>query len=95
MEQFQDVAPQFQKFRAISLTRTFQIDRNHLFNTAGSRAQNDDAIAHVNRFINIMRHKQNGGAAIFPEAIATSASYVSTAVTTVPPWMSVRAIRPG
>src|ERR1051325_9415173 len=68
MQKLENVTPEFEKFPAIALTGTFQLNLDRAFNAAGTRAHNHDSIAHVNGFIDIVSHEQHGGATCFPEA---------------------------
>ena len=68
VEQFQNFASEPEKFRAISLARTIESDRDGPFDPARARCHDDDPVAHVDGFVNIVRHQQHRRAACLPEA---------------------------
>ena len=68
MKQFEDVPAQTKKFRTAALTRAILEHGNGSFDPAGAGSHDNDAIAHVDGFVNVMRHQKHRGAARLPEA---------------------------
>src|SRR6266436_3934104 len=63
VQEFQDFHAQLKELGAVSLSRTLQCNRNDSVNASGSRGHDDDAIAHVNCFVDVMGHQEDRGAA--------------------------------
>src|SRR6185369_686890 len=56
------------KIRAAAIARTIKRDRNDLFDGAGPLRQDDDAIAHVNGFVDVVSNEEHGSAPVLPKA---------------------------
>src|SRR5205085_9835415 len=68
VEQFENVAAQPKKLWTVALTRTFQINLDGALDATGARRHDHDAVAHVDRLIDVVSDKEHRGAARFPEA---------------------------
>lgn len=68
MEQLQNFASKLEEVRAAAIARPGQPYRDRALNPAGPLRHDDDAIAHVNRFVDIVRDQKHCGAARLPEA---------------------------
>ncbi|MDB6171998.1 MAG: hypothetical protein JWL59_1309 [Chthoniobacteraceae bacterium] len=68
MEQFKNLASQIEELRAVAVPWPIKFDNDHAFNPAGTRAHDDDSIAHVDRFIDVVGDQNHGGLARPPEA---------------------------
>src|SRR6266536_3482870 len=68
MKKIQDVAAETKEPGAVALARTRQIHRNGSLDAAGTRRQDHDAVAHVDRLVDVVRDQEDGGAARFPKA---------------------------
>src|SRR5947207_954157 len=58
VEEVENFAAEAEKISAVALARTFQADGDGAFNAAGRRAHDDDAVAHVDGFVDVMGHQQ-------------------------------------
>ena len=67
MEKLENFTAQGKEIRAAAIARTIKCDRNDLLDRAGPLRQDDDAIAHVNGFVDVMGNKEYGRAACLPE----------------------------
>src|SRR5213075_3416482 len=68
VEQFKDVPAEAKEFRTVALTRTLQRDGDDSFDLAGAGRHDDDAITHIDRFVDVMSHQEHRGIAGLPEA---------------------------
>src|SRR5207249_3613498 len=67
MEMLENLAAQAEERLAGTIARTSQVDVNLAIDASGRRGHDEDAIAHVNCFVYVVRHQKHGGAAIFPK----------------------------
>jgi len=67
MEEFQNVAAKIKKLRAVPLARSFQFYVKDAFDLPGARSHDDNPVAHVNCFVNVVRDKKHGRAARLPK----------------------------
>ena len=56
------------KSELLRSTRTIKRNRNDLFDRAGPLRQDDDAVAHVNGFIDVVSNEEHGSAPVLPKA---------------------------
>jgi len=68
VKQFQNFTPKAEEFQAGSLARTIEGDGDDSFDLAGVRRHDDDAVAHVDRLVDVMGDEEHRGAAGLPEA---------------------------
>src|SRR6267142_6885494 len=68
VEVLEDVAAKFEELGAVSLTRARENDFDDSLNAARPRRHDDEAIAHVNGFIDIVSDEEHGRATRLPEA---------------------------
>ena len=68
MEKFQKLSAQAKKVGAAAIAWTLEGNRNGLLNSAGPLAHDDDSIAHVNCFIDVVGDEQHRCAASLPDA---------------------------
>ena len=68
VQQFENLDAEFQKVRAVAFARAIEIDLDGAFDAARTGGHDDDAIAHVDRFVDVMRDEDHRRAARFPEA---------------------------
>jgi hypothetical protein len=68
MHDLKDVTAQTQEIFAAPIARSVHIHLNDLFNPARPRSHDHDAIAHVNRFVDIMCDQEHGRAMGAPNA---------------------------
>ena len=68
MQQLQNVRTQAQEFRTASLARASQSDVNDPFDPPRTRRHDHDPVAHVDRFVHVVRHQQHRCATRLPEA---------------------------
>ena len=68
VQQLKDFAAQAQKVRAVALARAREIDSERPFDATGARGHQNDAIAHVDCFVDVVGDEQHRCAARFPQA---------------------------
>src|SRR5205823_5178692 len=59
VKQFENLATQLQELRIAAMTWPARMDENDLIDPPGAGSHDDDPIAHVNRFIDIVSNKQS------------------------------------
>src|SRR5258705_12810798 len=52
----------------MSLARTREVYFDHPIDTSGPRTHENNAVAHINRLVDVVGYQQHGGAAVLPEA---------------------------
>src|SRR5258706_12801802 len=67
MKEFQNVTAETKEFRAVAFARALQIDLDNTFYAAWALRHDYDAVAHVNRFIDVVGDQKHRGAARFPQ----------------------------
>src|SRR5579859_70781 len=67
MQEFQDVTAQAEKPFRIALAGTLQLDLDDPLDSTRARGHDQDAVTHVNRFVDIMGHQENGRSPVLPE----------------------------
>src|SRR5687768_3677864 len=68
MKEFQDISSQAEEFLSIAFAWAFQVYLDDAFNPTGPGCHDDDAVAHINRLIDVVRYQEHRGAAGFPKA---------------------------
>jgi len=68
VKRLEDVSAQAEELGATAITRTLNIHRNDLLNLPGALGHYDDPFAHVNCLIDVVGHKEHGGAVRLPKA---------------------------
>ena len=68
MKQLQNLTAQLQERGATPIPRTFQRDRNGPVDSSGPLRHDEDAVAHVDRFVDVVGDEKHRGAADLPEA---------------------------
>src|SRR5262245_16213495 len=68
MEVFENLAAEAEKRIASAITWSRKIDVDLAIDSARRRGHDKDAIAHVDRLINVVGNEQHGGATILPQA---------------------------
>src|SRR5437764_8402243 len=68
MKQLQNLTAQLQERGATPIARAFQRDRNRAVDSSRTLGHDDDAVTHVDRFVDIVRNEKHGGAAGLPQA---------------------------
>jgi hypothetical protein len=68
MEMLEDITAKTQELRAVALAWSGQGDVDVSLDSARTRCEDHDAIAHVNGFVDIVSYQQNSGPASLPEA---------------------------
>ncbi len=67
MQMFENLAAETEKRIARAITWSREVDINLAIDSSGRLGHDQDAIAHVDRFINVVSDEQHRGAAIFPQ----------------------------
>ena len=67
IEKFQNFSPEAKEHRAAAVTRPIKSDRDGTFNPPRALGHDDNAVAHVDRFVDVVCDEQHGGAARLPE----------------------------
>ena len=67
MEHFENFPAEIKKVRTVALARTRDIDDDRAFNSAGPWRHDDNAVAHVDCFIDVVGDEEHCGSARFPE----------------------------
>src|ERR1043166_3630013 len=67
MEPFENVAAEPQKFRAAALSRPLEVDLEIAFDATGARRHDENPVAHVNGFVDVVGHEEHGRATVPPE----------------------------
>jgi hypothetical protein len=60
MEKFQNFSPEAKELRAAAVTRSIKSDRDGMFNPL--RALDDNAVAHLDRFVDVVGDEEHGAA---------------------------------
>ena len=68
MQVFENFAPEAEKQIAGAITWSREIDLNLAIDPPGRRGHDNNAMAHVDRFINVVGDEQHRGATILPQA---------------------------
>src|SRR5437899_2518265 len=68
VEKLENFTAQREEIRVAAIARTIKCDRNDLLDRAGPLRQDDDAVAHVNGFIDVVSNEQHGSAPVLPKA---------------------------
>jgi hypothetical protein len=68
VQHFQNHKPQLQKLRAIALPWPGEENMQHALEATRPRSHDRDAVAHVDRFVDVVGDKQHRGAARLPDA---------------------------
>src|SRR5207249_4804550 len=68
VHRLKNVTAQAKKIWATAVARSIHLYRNDLLDPAGTRSHNNDAVAHVDGFIDVMSNKQHGSAPRLPKA---------------------------
>ena len=68
MQMFENLAAKAKKRVAGAITWTREVDIDLAIDSPGRLGHDEDAIAHVDRLINVVRDEQHRGATIFPQA---------------------------
>src|SRR6516225_472986 len=68
MEVLENISAEAQESQAAAIAGSSECIRNGLIDPARRLSHDHDAIAHVNRFVDIVGDEKHGGAAVFPEA---------------------------
>ena len=68
VEKFENVAAQTEEFRTATQTGSLECYRNRSFDAAGAWCHDDDAVAHIDGFIDVVSNQEHGRAASLPEA---------------------------
>src|SRR5436190_11666601 len=67
MQELQNFAAQLKKLRAAPIAWPRQVYRNDALDPARPLRHDDDAVAHVNRFVDVVRHEQHRRPARLPK----------------------------
>src|SRR5205807_4342199 len=67
MQLLENLAAHAEKGLAGAIARTHKINFNRAIDASGRRSHDDDAIAHINCFVDIMGHEKHRRAAVFPQ----------------------------
>ena len=67
VEKFQNVAAKSKKILMAAIARAWQSDRDNLFDPPGTLRHYDDAVTHVDCFVDVVRNEEHGGAAGLPK----------------------------
>src|SRR5947207_3311748 len=67
VHRLKNVTAQAQKILAAAVAWTVHLYWNDLLDPAGRRSHDNDAVAHIDGFVDIMSHKQHGSAVGAPE----------------------------
>ena len=70
MQMFENLAAEAEKRIAGAITWAREVDIDLAIDSPGRLGHDEDAIAHVDRFINVVRDEQHRGATIFPQPAA-------------------------
>src|SRR5439155_26144832 len=65
MQEFEDIAAEMKECGTVALARPVERDLDDSLDTAGPWGHDDDAFAHIDRFVDIMRHQEHRGSARF------------------------------
>ena len=68
VEKLENFTAQGKKIRTTAIARTIKRDGNYLLNRAGPLRQDDDAVAHVNGFVDVVSNEEHGSAPVLPKA---------------------------
>ena len=68
MKQPQDFAAKLEKFHAAAIPRPSKIYLDSPIDPAGARGHNEDSVAHINRFVDVMGNQEHRGEADLPQA---------------------------
>src|SRR6516162_6848877 len=68
MEVLENISAEAQESQAAAIAGSSECIRNGLIDPARRLSHDHDAIAHVNRFVDIVGDEKHGGATVFPEA---------------------------
>jgi hypothetical protein len=61
VQQSKDLAPKAKEFRAAAVPGAININRDGSIDPTGARGHDEDAIAHVNCFIDVVGDQEHGG----------------------------------
>src|SRR5215831_1997835 len=67
MQEFQDITTEPQELFGIALSRTLEPYLNYPLDLAWTRGHDQDAITHIDCFVNVMSDQQDGCAARLPK----------------------------
>ena len=67
VHRLKNVTAQAQEIRAASVAWPVHVYWNDLLNPTGARSHDNDAVAHVDGFVDVVGDKEDGGAASMPE----------------------------
>ena len=68
MKQLEDFAAKAEEFRAATIPGTSEVYLDSLVDSTGARCQDEDAIAHIDRFVDVMGNQEHRGEADLPQA---------------------------
>ena len=68
VHRLQNVTAEAQEIRAAAVARPIKVHGNDLLNFARGLGHDDDAVAHIDRFVDVMGHEEHRGTACVPEA---------------------------
>src|ERR1043166_9056917 len=68
MKQLENFTAEPEEFGAAPITRTIERDRNDALDSARTLSHDNDSVAHIDRFIDIVRDQKHCGAARLPES---------------------------
>src|SRR5438034_9205311 len=68
VHRLQDVTAEAQEIRAAAVAWPVHLYWNDLLDPTGRRGHDDDAVAHIERFVDVMGDEEHRGAARLPEA---------------------------
>src|SRR5256885_4418094 len=68
VEKLENFTAQGKEIRAAAIARTIKCDRNDLLDRARPLRQDDDAVAHVNGFVDVVSNEEHGSAPVLPKA---------------------------
>ena len=68
VEKLENFTAQRKEVSAAAIARTIKRNRNDLFDGAGPLRQDDDAVAHVNGFVDVVSNEEHGSAPVLPKA---------------------------
>src|SRR5437899_13076229 len=68
VEKLENFTAQGKEIRAAAIARTIKCDRNDLLDRARPLRQDDDAIAHVNGFVDVVSNEEHCSAPVLPKA---------------------------
>src|SRR5947209_14412723 len=68
VEQFEDLGAEGEEGGVVAAARAGQGDVDHALDAGRARGHDDDAVAHVDRLVDVVGDEEHGGAAGLPEA---------------------------